>query len=315
MIKKAISIISISAIMLPGFLSSCKKQSDVKVQSITLDKSSLTMSLHDEVLLTASVLPENAADKSVKWSSEDENIATVNEGRVKALGYGETFVLALSADGSVKAECRVNVEKNKIPDGAVDLGLPSGNLWATCNIGTKNPYRYGGFYAWGELQEKSTYSWDNYKFGLQDKITKYVYNGPGILQKEDDVANLKLGVSWYIPKLEEINELFENTDKSWEEDYLKKGIAGFIFKSKIQGYEEYSIFIPAAGNKSGDKHDFQKYNAFLWTSQNGAGFSSSDYEAQAIHLQVTGNENKVHTDRRMLKRNSGFNIRPVKRPE
>ena len=399
MIKKVISIISIAAALLPSTFS-CKKQetkTDIPVQSISLDKTTLTMDLHDEASLTASVLPENATNKSVTWSSTDERIVNVNGGRVKAVGYGETSVFAVSADGNVKAECKVSVRKiapvsikfekslyetemgltlrimpkvepenfpldkliwessdeaiakvnqgghihaikggscdikagiygvkstfrlrvkrDEIPEGAVDLGLPSCNLWAKYNIGATDPYKYGGLYSWGELEEKPSYVWDKYKFGIYGKITKYFYNGPGILQKEDDIANVKLGGTWYIPKYEEFKELLEHTEKSWVENYLGKGIAGFIFKSKVEGYEANSIFFPAAGRKSDSKREFEKYNAFLWTSQNGRGYSLLDHEAKAMNFQVTGTENKVHTDARAYDRNTGLSIRPVNRPE
>ena len=91
--------------------------------------------------------------------------------------------------------------------------------------------------------------------------------------------------------------------------------AGFIFKSKVEGYEANSIFFPAAGRKSDSKREFEKYNAFLWTSQNGRGYSLLDHEAKAMNFQVTGTENKVHTDARAYDRNTGLSIRPVNRPE
>ena len=58
---------------------------------------------------------------------------------------------------------------------AIDLGLPSGIKWASCNVGADNPEDYGNYYAWGEVLPKEDYSWDTYKYanGYRDKLTKY----------------------------------------------------------------------------------------------------------------------------------------------
>lgn len=59
----------------------------------------------------------------------------------------------------------------------VDLGLPSGTLWATCNVGATSPEDYGDYYAWGETSTKDTYYWTNYKYanGAHNKLTKYFH--------------------------------------------------------------------------------------------------------------------------------------------
>ena len=88
----------------------------------------------------------------------------------------------------------------------VDLGLPSGTLWATCNVGANNPEEYGDYFAWGETFSKDYYDWTTYKWcnGSMDGITKYSYASGNIcfidckseLEPEDDVAYVQWGPSW-----------------------------------------------------------------------------------------------------------------------
>lgn len=88
------------------------------------------------------------------------------------------------------------------PGEAIDLGLPSGLKWASCNVGASSPEEYGGYFAWGEIEEKSDYSWDTYKWckGSSESMTKYCTNSnygtvdnKTILDPEDDVAHVKWG--------------------------------------------------------------------------------------------------------------------------
>ena len=99
---------------------------------------------------------------------------------------------------------------------AVDLGLSV--RWATCNVGANSPEEYGGYYAWGETEEKKDYNWDTYKWckGSYNTFTKYCTNGSyGLidnkieLDAEDDVAHVKLGGDWRMPTFDEIKELIE----------------------------------------------------------------------------------------------------------
>jgi hypothetical protein len=90
----------------------------------------------------------------------------------------------------------------------VDLGLPSGTLWATCNIGASNPEDAGDYYAWGEIETKSDYSWDTYKWGTQDNLTKYnSTDGLTTLELEDDAAHVVMGGDWIMPSFDDIDEL------------------------------------------------------------------------------------------------------------
>ena len=101
----------------------------------------------------------------------------------------------------------------------VDLGLPSGLKWATCNVGAASPEEYGGYYAWGETEEKEYYSWGTYKYFYFDEnrnysITKYctesdygIVDDKIILEPEDDVAHVKWGGTWRMPTETDFDEL------------------------------------------------------------------------------------------------------------
>lgn len=130
----------------------------------------------------------------------------------------------------------------------VDLGLSV--KWATCNIGAAVPESYGGYYAWGETEEKSDYSWATYKWcrGTDKTMTKYCndssygnIDGKTVLEPSDDVAQVKWGGVWRIPTLDEQEELQNNCTWTWT---TLNGVKGYRVTSNKNGN---SIFLPAAG--------------------------------------------------------------------
>ena len=140
----------------------------------------------------------------------------------------------------------------------VDLGLPSGTLWATCNVGASVPEEYGNYYAWGETLTKSNYTWYDYKYcynGLyyESSLTKYCniadfgYQGftdnLGILQPEDDAATANWGADWRMPTWAEMNELVNNCSSEWT---VQNGVNGKLFT----GPSGNTVFFPAAGEYS-----------------------------------------------------------------
>ena len=147
----------------------------------------------------------------------------------------------------------------------VDLGLPSGTLWATCNVGSNTSEGYGDYFAWGETEAKGTYEWTNYKYcneitytGANNniyydyKLTKYCnmynmgYNGfvdnITTLEVGDDVATVRWGSEWCMPTVEQWEELQRYTTHQWT---TKNGVYGHLFTST----NNKSIFLPAAGYK------------------------------------------------------------------
>jgi uncharacterized protein (TIGR02145 family) len=134
----------------------------------------------------------------------------------------------------------------------VDLGLPSGTLWATFNLGASSPEDYGDYFAWGETTTKSSYSWSTYKYcnGSYDKLTKYCYNASygyngftdnlAILEPSDDAATVQWGSGWRMPTQEEWQELRNNTTVTWT---TQNGVNGRLFTASNGN----SLFLPAAG--------------------------------------------------------------------
>ena len=132
----------------------------------------------------------------------------------------------------------------------VDLGLPSGNLWATCNLGASSPEQYGDYYAWGEVEPKQKYTSLNhkwYKEGAPSQgFTKYNNeDGKLTLEDEDDAVIQKLGNGWRTPTLADFRELTNQKLTTIKKTTLN-GVAGYQITSKKNGK---SIFIPCAGFK------------------------------------------------------------------
>ena len=134
----------------------------------------------------------------------------------------------------------------------VDLGLPSGTLWATCNVGANSPEEYGNYYAWGETEPKSVYDWSPYKWckGSYDTLIKYNTNSSygtvdnkTVLDLEDDAAHVNWGGDWRMPTQDEIKELWDSDNCTWSW-ITQNGVNGYRVTSKSNGN---SIFLPAAG--------------------------------------------------------------------
>ncbi len=133
----------------------------------------------------------------------------------------------------------------------VDLGLPSGLKWATCNVGASSPEEYGDYFAWGEVEPKTIYDWSTYKYGSDyNQLTKYCndsdlgYNGftdnKTVLDPEDDAATVNWGGAWRMPTKAEQDELRKNCTWTWT---TQNGVNGY----KVTGPNGNSIFLPAAG--------------------------------------------------------------------
>ena len=123
---------------------------------------------------------------------------------------------------------------------AVDLGLPSGTLWASWNVGATAPEEYGGYYAWGETEEKTSYNEDTYKY-YDQTWQEYINIGDEISGTEYDVAHVMWGDGWCMPTKAQIQELIDNC--TWEWISYNGTVNGY----KIIGTNGNRIFIPAAG--------------------------------------------------------------------
>ena len=156
----------------------------------------------------------------------------------------------------------------------VDLGLPSGTLWAKYNLGvelnklSKREDWYGNYYAWGEIKPKKVYNWNNYKFGDTKNITKYNKKDKLTqLLPEDDAAiqNDKYNLGWQMPTKKQFNELLKYTTNQWIENYQKiNGLNGGLFTSKINGNQ---LFIPNAGCYPSSLNSCYLWSSSCYTSE------------------------------------------------
>lgn len=159
-----------------------------------------------------------------------------------------------------------------VPDGQayVDLGLPSGTLWATCNIGASSPEQYGNYYAWGETAPKGYFVWSTYKWcnGSSTTMTKYCtdssYGNNGFvdnkteLDPEDDAAYVNWGPSWRMPTTEQQRELSDKCTSVWT---TQNGVSGRLFT----GPNGNTLFLPAAGGIWGDYLAMAGSWGFYWS--------------------------------------------------
>ena len=280
----------------------------VPVESVSLDKTEYTFNtIGNTLTLTATVLPADATDKSVSWSSSGDAVATVDaSGKVTAVSNGTAIIKAEAKDGSGKyASCSVTV-KTLCPSGAVDLGLSV--YWGTTNIGASKPEDYGDYYAWGETEPKESYSWSTYKFGTSSSGPFFKYNTISSygsvddkteLEPEDDVASVKLGGEWRMPTDAEWTELRTKCTWTWTTNYNGTGVKGQI----VTATNGNSIFLPAAGYRRDTKlYDAGSYG-YYWSS-------SLNTDKPSITWYVNFNSGTVRR-RDYGYRSYGQSVRPV----
>ena len=169
--------------------------------------------------------------------------------------------------------CHYNYPPEPKPNGHdyVDLGLPSGTLWATMNVGASKPSDAGLYFQWGDTSgytadqvgKDKQFTWDDYKFsidGSPSNFSKYTTTG-ATLDLEGDAAHTNMGGSWHMPTPEQCQELIDNTTSEWT---TQDGVNGRLFTSKKDFSK--SIFIPAAGNAwDGSLSDRGAYGS-VWSS-------------------------------------------------
>lgn len=194
-------------------------------------------------------------------------------------------------DGSVDTFKLTDVKKLQIVDDEsaayppdtvseyVDLGLPSGTLWATRNVGANFPSDYGDYFAWGETEpqtDSSSYSLETYKWcdGSDDNFTKYVtqknegykgfYDNKTVLDKEDDAAYVNWGEGWRMPTQEQINELVAECTWKLTRYANSNGtfVRGYLVSSKVN---DASIFLPCAGQMSTGRLWGEGYWYYYWS--------------------------------------------------
>ena len=142
---------------------------------------------------------------------------------------------------------------------AIDLGLPSGTMWACCNVGASSPDAFGGYYAWGEVEEKESYSWDSYTL-FDDEKGQMSFIGDDIAGSRYDVASVEWGASWCMPSKDQITELKDRCLLlKWISYGGKNGLV-------MIGPNWNTLFLPAAGHRSYDYLSFEGTNGYYWSS-------------------------------------------------
>lgn len=153
----------------------------------------------------------------------------------------------------------------------VDLGLPSGTLWATMNVGASKPSDYGLYFQWGDTQgytarqvgKTKQFICDDYKWnpsGDGETLTKYANTGD-ILELEDDAAHVNMGGDWHMPTNEQIQELLDNTTSIWS---TLVDVNGRLFISKKDNSK--TLFFPAASGAWGGSVHYRGDNGYVWSS-------------------------------------------------
>jgi hypothetical protein len=238
---------------------------------------------------------ENVVTASVYENTLSINALNAGEATIKVTdtktGQTETIEVTVTAGGDITAY-------TSCPDGnhphMIDLGLPSGTLWACCNVGANAPEEYGDYFAWGETKPKEVYSWSTYIHcdGSSDTCHDL---GSDIAGTDYDAATTNWGAPWKMPTIEQFEELKSNCDSEWTQ---QNGVYGRKFTRPNDG----TIFLPAAG----DRHDSDLRNAgsygFYWSSTLD---KSYPYIAERHHFYF-GN---LYTS--FCYRFYGYSVRPV----
>ena len=298
------------------------------VTGITLDKAEAT--LGKPVTLTATVMPENATDKTVTWSSSDESVASVDEnGVVTGLSGGTATITATANDGSgvtATTPCTVTVETVQLWE--------DGPYWAICNVGAEKPEEYGYHYLWGSTKAyiyDSTnsqwvsvddgsafeFSWKNcatYNKNDETLLSEGFIDSTGNLVAQYDVATANLGESWRMPTGDEFSALIENCTTEPTTDYNGTGVAGELITGKGE-YASRSIFLPAAGwGDRGDRYYYPGERGFYLSSTpslklwyiTGRTDPYTNYSAYGVWFDCEQNFKKTELDRY-----NGRSVRPV----
>ena len=193
----------------------------------------------------------------------------------------------------------------------VDLGLPSGTLWARCNVGADSPEDYGDYFAWGETEPKAVYNWGTYKWCRSSniKLTKYCtkssygYNGfvdnKTELDAEDDAAYVNWGENWRMPTVDQFDELKTNCSWTWT---TQNGVKGRL----VTGPNGNTLFLPAAGGRTDSSLYDTGSDGYYWSRTLDSSFPNSAYGVDVY----SGGVSWLYGERR-----PGLTVRAVRVPQ
>ncbi len=189
--------------------------------------------------------------------------------------FFQLAVLMAAATCFTLTSCDKDDDKEEKNVQYVDLGLPSGTLWATCNVGATSPEEAGDYFAWGETAPKDLYTFPNYKWnsaGEPPVLSKYcteetkgTVDNLTELELADDAAYVNMGADWCMPTAEQCRELINTsyTKSEWER---VNGVYGRRITSLTNGN---SIFIPTVGHRVGGTLAFNEgdlMSGLYWSS-------------------------------------------------
>ena len=212
------------------------------------------------VIAIASLLFSIEAETYMRVRTDDGKVEKYDVETVRAVEYQDEVTPYPTDTTNIEAQ-GVSVSGIVGKHTYVDLGLPSGVMWATYNVEATDPSGKGNCYAWGETEKKNSYTWQTYKWCTMvssgkfiDQITKYNTNRSyganvdniSVLEYKDDVAAAKWGKYWRMPTVEEQIELIQACDWEWVADFNNSGIGGSLGTSKKNGN---TIFLPTTDLK------------------------------------------------------------------
>ena len=245
--------------------------------------------------------------RGVCWSTEQnptiENSHTTDgvstgtyTSNLTELNYGTTYYVrayainanGITAYGEERVFTTLSIEGTTDGHSWVDLGLPSGKKWATCNVGATSPEEYGDYFAWGEITTKAEYTEEN-----STTYGKTMNDISGNAQY--DAARANWGGSWRMPTYAEMRELYRCT-WTWT---TQDGVNGY----KVTGPSGASIFLPAAGGRLGSSLDYAGCRGGYW------GSTPSDYALSAYNLRFDSDGLSMNDDGYFRAR--GLSVRPV----
>lgn len=270
----------------------------------------IKMRLGETKIVTASpmaayTVKSSAPDVASVFIDQNSVSAAANQltaFQITALSAGTATITVTDPEHSRKATLQVEVKPlDGVTDAAeaIDLGLPSGMLWASWNIGASAPEEAGSYYAWGETLEKANYSWSTYLHS-EDYEETVRDIGDNIGFTEYDVANKQWGGLWRLPTWEDFYELTKNCTKKWEQLNGQWGM-------RFTGPNGNSIFMPAAGYFDGKTLNEESSEGYYWAGN--IDHLSACYANEPLYLKLYNNSAGSHYSKNLF---TGYTIRPVK---
>lgn len=245
------------------------------------------------------LLPNEEKETTIRNKQGDNTYAYTFHNGIKA----NKIYCKIASDGTTAEALTWSEYEEEIPSinvhEYVDLGLPSGLLWATCNVGATSPEDYGDYFAWGETETKDDYSTSNsltYGVSISDLQSRGIIDGNNNLTPQYDAATANWGGSWRMPTKDEMQELVDHCEWEWTQ---VNGVNGY----RVTGTNSNSIFLPAAGYRHGSSLNGAGNVGWYWSSTPRDG----NYGRNAYYLSFTDGGEYVYD----FFRDYGQTVRPI----